>query len=469
MEDFNYKSIFELSDALDKKQFSCTELLQQVFVKIDKLEPSLNSFAFLDRERALEQAKESEKRQVQGVRISQLDGIPTSIKDLIAVRGMPQRFGSRSTDSEIKEVDAPSVERLRKAGAIILGKSTTSEFGCKAVGDNPLTGITTNPWDTNLTPGGSSAGAAAMVAGDIVPYAIGTDGGGSIRIPCSLCGLFGIKPQFGRVPVYPYSATPTLAHVGPITRTVAENALILEIISGFSIKDPFSLNSVSPKFFQNLSKDKKFKIAYSPTFGYAKPDDDILKMTEKAAKVLENIGHNVTVVDNVMADPHDLWSNEFYAGVMAKLDPVIKDSSHLLDPAVLQMLKNNLNTDLSTFYKKVLLRYEFREKINKFFDSFDLLISPTLPTTAFPVGQNLPPNISDRSIVTWVYYTYPFNLTGQPAASVPIGLSEVGLPVGLQVVGRFADEESIFSLCAQLEKNLEFKIQNLIPKGGKLK
>ena len=140
-----------------------------------------------------------------------------------------------------------------------------------------------------------------------------------------------------------------------------------------------------------------------------------------------------------------------------------------IDPAVLQMLKNNLNTDLSTFYKKVFLRYEFREKINKFFDSFDLLISPTLPTTAFPVGQNLPPNISDRSIVTWVYYTYPFNLTGQPAASVPIGLSEGGLPVGLQVVGRFADEESIFSLCVQLEKNLEFKIQNLISKGGKVK
>ena len=153
-----------------------------------------------------------------------------------------------------------------------------------------------------------------MVAADIVPYALGTDGGGSIRIPCSLCGLFGIKPQFGRVPVYPYSATPTLAHVGPITRTVAENALILEIISGFSIKDPFSLNTVPPKFSQNLSKDKKFKIAYSPTFGYAKPDHDIVKMTEKAAKVLEDIGHDVTVNDNVMADPHDLGVMSFMLG-----------------------------------------------------------------------------------------------------------------------------------------------------------
>ena len=218
MSDFLFKSLEELSDGLADKAFSASELLEHTIAQYARLEPRLNMFSHVDFEAARISAKASDDRIRLGERISVLDGIPTSVKDLIAVKDMPQRFGSRAVSDTPVAEDAPSVERLRRAGAVILGKSTTSEFGCKAVGDSPLTGITRNPWNTDKTPGGSSCGAAAMVAAGLVPYAIGTDGGGSIRIPASLCGLFGIKAQFGRVPVFPTSATPTLAHVGPLAR-----------------------------------------------------------------------------------------------------------------------------------------------------------------------------------------------------------------------------------------------------------
>ena len=215
MSELAFATIPELSQGLTSKRFSATELLDDVLVRLDKLEPTLNMFAALDVEGARADAKAAEARQMKDARLSTLDGIPTSIKDLIAQMDLPQRFGSRTAPDTPMGDDAPSVGRLRAAGAVLLGKSTTSEFGCKAVGDSPLTGITRNPWNPDLTPGGSSCGAAAMVAAGLVPYALGTDGGGSVRIPASLTGLFAIKGQFGRVPVYPTSATPTLGHVGP--------------------------------------------------------------------------------------------------------------------------------------------------------------------------------------------------------------------------------------------------------------
>jgi len=276
MKPLDFISVSELSKLIKNKEVSPTELLDSTLKKIEKLDPILNSFAFLDIEGAKSLAKESEKRMMSNSLLSELDGIPTSIKDLIAQKNLPQRFGSKTTSDNLVSADAPSVERLRNAGAVLLGKSTTSEFGCKGVGDSPLTGVTKNPWNSKLTPGGSSCGAASMVAAGIVPYAIGTDGGGSIRIPASLTGLFGIKAQFGRVPVYPTSATPTLAHVCPLTRNVLDACKVLQIISGKDFRDPFTVTENAP-IFENFIKEKKsYKIAWSPTLGYGKNDGNIM-------------------------------------------------------------------------------------------------------------------------------------------------------------------------------------------------
>ena len=454
MKPLDFISVSELSKLIKNKEVSPTELLDNTLKKIEKLDPILNSFAFLDIEGAKSLAKESEKRMMSNSLLSELDGIPTSIKDLIAQKNLPQRFGSKTTSDNLVSADAPSVERLRNAGAVLLGKSTTSEFGCKGVGDSPLTGITKNPWNPELTPGGSSCGAASMVAAGIVPYAIGTDGGGSIRIPASLTGLFGIKAQFGRVPVYPTSATPTLAHVCPLTRNVLDACKVLQIISGKDFRDPFTVTENAP-IFENFIKEKKsYKIAWSPTLGYGKNDGNIMEILDKAIKNISSLGYKIDTIDKVLdEDPVNLWNAEFYAGVGTRLKSVIENSPALIDPAVLEVLKVAINQKMNDYYSLVFQRYAFREKMRIFFEQYDLLITPTLPCVAFEVGLNVPKNMPDKNIVSWVTYTYPFNLTGQPAASINAGFTKENLPVGMQVIGKNNCEIDVLNFCKQFEDN----------------
>jgi aspartyl-tRNA(Asn)/glutamyl-tRNA(Gln) amidotransferase subunit A len=448
MSDFSFKTIGELSAGLSRKDFSPVELLDATVARIELLEPSLNMFCHTDFAAARASALESEGRILRGGKRGELDGIPTSIKDLIAVKGMPQRFGSRAGSSEPSGLDAPSVERLRNAGAIILGKSTTSEFGCKAVGDSPLTGITRNPWNFNKTPGGSSCGAAAAVAAGVFPYAIGTDGGGSLRIPAALCGLFGIKAQFGRVPVYPTSATPTLAHVGPLARTSHDAATVLGAISGYDRRDPATVSGLTPDFIEAGRSYRKMRIAWSPTLGYGRIDREVLELTEQAVKTIAGMGLDVELVEHVTEDPIGLWTAEFYAGVGTRLRNVVLNSPEMLDPAVCDVLKLALAQDMQDYYGKVFERYAFRERMRTFFEDYDILLTPTLPVSAFDVGLDVPPGYEDMNIVSWATFTYPFNLTGQPAASMPVGLTKDGLPVGLQIVTSSHDEASIFALAS---------------------
>jgi len=307
-----FATIGDIAAALDRQTLSPVELLEDVLARIAQLEPTINMFAALDPDGARRAAKAAAERQIKGARLSPLDGIPTAIKDLIAQQGLPLRFGPRSTSADIYAAqDAPVVERLRSAGAVLLGKSTTSEFGCKAVGDSPLTGVTRNPWNPDMTPGGSRCGAAAMVAAGIVPYAIGTDGGGSVRIPAALTGLFGLKGQFGRVPVFPTSATPTLAHIGPLARTAEDAAVVMNAIAGHDRRDPFSVAGPVPDFSSAVRETRPLKIAWSPTLGYARPDGDVLALTEAAVQNIEWLGHTVELVPEVMTDPVDLWNAEF--------------------------------------------------------------------------------------------------------------------------------------------------------------
>ncbi|MBC2837650.1 amidase family protein [Paragemmobacter straminiformis] len=454
MTGFAFATIAELHAGFEARAFSPVEVLADVIRRLQVIEPRLNMFAHLDLEGAQAQARAAETRMMQGARLGPLDGVPTSVKDLIAVAGMPQRFGSRTTGAEPAAQDAPSVSRLRAGGAVFLGKSTTSEFGCKAVGDSPLTGITRNPWDPDKTPGGSSAGAAAMVACGLVPYALGTDGGGSLRIPAALTGLYGFKAQFGRVPVFPTSATPTLAHVGPLARRADDVAAVMSVIAGYDGRDPFSLAGPAPDFAGALVRRRPLRIAFCPTLGYARVDAEVADITARALRGFAGAGHHVDRIDPFFDDPAELWTAEFYAGVAVRLRPALEKTPDLLDPAVLGVLRAAVALDMRSYYETVFRRYAFRETVRALMEPYDVLVTPTLPVAAIDVGVDVPPSQAERTIVSWASFTYPFNLTGQPAVSMPIGLTAAGLPVGLQVVANAMDEETLLSLAAENDLRL---------------
>jgi Asp-tRNA(Asn)/Glu-tRNA(Gln) amidotransferase A subunit family amidase len=443
----------EIRTAIHNKTISAVEVMSDTLERMYGLEPALNAFVTTTPELAMKAAKETDEAVMAGKPLGPLQGIPISVKDLIHVGGVRTTFGSRTRADNIPEADAPSVERVRAAGAGIIGKTTTTEFGSKAgAAESPLTGITHNPWNLKKTPGGSSAGAASSVAAGITPFALGTDGGGSVRIPSSLCGLFGIKAQFGRVPVFPTSATPTLAHVGVLSRTVRDAALLLQTVSGYDTRDPASVSEPVPDFIEACDIPVKgLRIAWSPTLGYAKPTPEVLQITERAVRRFEDMGCSVELVENIIEDPVDLWTAEFYTGIGVALWDDFQKKRDLLDPDLSELLKYAFNQSVESYYTKVFKRYKLRDQIRKFFGNYNLLLTPTLPVSSIDAGINVPPELSDRNIVSWSYFTYPFNLTGNPAASIPCGLDHEGMPVGLQMVAGFNCETDIFKAAASFE------------------
>lgn len=446
-------SAFEMRAQIARKRLSPVELTRRALARAQATQSSLNAFSTIAADLAMAAAQAAEAAVMQGEKLGLLHGVPLSVKDLIAVEGLPFCFGSRAMAGNIASVDAPSVERVRRAGGIIIGKTTTSEFGCKPVGDSPLTGITRHPWNLAMTPGGSSAGAAASVAAGITPFALGTDGGGSIRIPAALTGLVGLKATFGRVPVYPASATPTLAHVGPIARNMRDAALLLAAIAGQDRRDAFSIAGPVPDFLAALDAPVKgMRIAWSPDFGYAKPSPDVLLACEAAVRGFGQMGCHVELAERLFdMDPADVWTAEFYAGVGTRLEKVLAGQRDLLDPAVAEILDAALQQDMRAYYRTVFQRYDLREKNRLLFERFDLVLSPTIPVSSLPVSTNVPVHLIDRNLVSWVYYTYPFNLTGNPAVSICAGFGNGGMPVGLQIAGRPGAEADVIAAASAFE------------------
>lgn len=442
----------ELREAIKKKEVSPVEAIEASLRRLEETEPKINSFAHVSHELARESARMAERQVLAGERLGMLHGIPISVKDLIPVANLPCEYGSKSMVGNVPTEDAPSVDRVKAQGGCIIGKTTTSEFGCKAVGDSPLSGITRNPWNLGKTAGGSSSGSAASVAAGITPIAVATDGGGSSRIPSALCGTFGVKPQFGRIPMSPPAAAPMLGHIGSISRTVRDSALLVMATAGYDRRDPFTVAGPVPNYLEACDRlPNGLRIAWSPTLGYAHPSAEVVSIASDAVLALAGLGCKIEPVDFVFPDPVEIWSSEFFAGAGTRLKDVLKSNPELLDPAVAKDLSTSLNRSLADFCSTLLERYNFRDKVRLFFERYDLLASPTVPVTAFDVGLDLPPDIKDRGIVNWAYYTYPFNLTGQPAASVPAGLTVEGLPVGLQLVSKMHCEEDIFCVASALE------------------
>lgn len=439
----NWASAHELAALMRRRAVSAEEVTRNALSRLAEVEPALNAFVHVDEAGAIAAAREADRRSRAGGPLPPLNGIPVSVKDLIDVAGLPCSYGSRSMLGYVPAADAPSVARLRRAGAVILGKTTTSEFGYRGFTASPVHGVTRNPWDLARTPGGSSGGAAASVAAGVTPFALGTDGGGSIRSPAALTGLVGIKPQFGRVPINPPSATPTLAHVGPIARTVEDAALLLEVIAG---PDDADWTSWQPPLAADRVDAAGLRVAYSPTLGYARRDADVAATVEAAVARLASHLPRFVRIDTVCEDPAEILTTEFIAGVAARLGEVVERAPDLVDPPLLAAIRALAARPLLHYAAVQRRRLMFRETMRHVFAACDVLLTPTTPVAAWPVAHAVPPGYETAAV--WSYFTYPFNLTGQPAASLPCGVTAGGLPVGLQIVVRPQCEHVLIAFAA---------------------
>ena len=366
--------------------------------------------------------------------------MPVSIKDLILTRGWPTLRGSKTVDPEGPwNDDAPATARLREHGAVLLGKTNTPEFGWKGITDSALAGITRNPWNAAKTPGGSSGGAAAAVAAGMGPLAVGTDGGGSIRIPCGFTGLFGIKPSFGRVPAWPLSPFGTVAHVGPITRSVADAALMLNVLAQPDARDWHALPYDPRDWRTGLEQGVKgLRIAFSPNLGYARVDEEILSLVRNAVKVFEDLGAKVEQKDPGFADPEPIFRAHWFSGAAFLLKSV--KERKLVDPGLLEVAAMGEKITAHEILEAQMKRGALGAHMNLFHRDYDLLVTPTLAIAAFDADKKTADAMLHDRWTDWTPFSFPFNLTQQPAASIPCGLTKAGLPVGLHIVGpRYQD------------------------------
>jgi aspartyl-tRNA(Asn)/glutamyl-tRNA(Gln) amidotransferase subunit A len=422
-------------------RISPLEVARAVLKRIDAANPVLNAFNLVS-ETVEEDAKASQARWMKGQPRGLLDGVPTSIKDIILTKGWPTLRGSKTIDPKGPwNDDAPATARLREHGALLLGKTTTPEFGWKGVTDGPLTGITRNPWNPQKTPGGSSGGAAAAVAAGMGALAVGTDGGGSIRIPCSFTGLFGIKPSFGRVPAWPLSPFGTVAHVGPITRSVQDAALMLNVLALPDARDWMALPYDALDYRTHLEDGVRgLRIAYSPDLGYAKVDPEVSALVRKAAKVFEDLGARVEEKHPGFENPEAIFRAHWFSGAAFLLKSIPEEKKKLIDPGLLEVGSEGAKITAGELLDAQLKRGALGMHMNVFHRDYDLLITPTLSIPAFDAGKEVADSMLQGRWTDWTPFSYPFNLTQQPAASIPCGLTKAGLPVGLHIVGpRYAD------------------------------
>ncbi len=435
----------ELSKGFASGSFSPVDAVRASITQIEKHDGTFNAICHLDADAALAQAEASAKRWKSGTALSPIDGVPALIKDLLLVKGWPTRRGSKTVDpNQPWNEDAPSVARLKEAGCVLVGTTTTPEFGWKGVTDSPLTGITRNPWDASKTPGGSSGGSSAAMAAGYAALSLGTDGGGSIRIPAGFTGIFGHKPSFGRVPAYPLSPFGTVAHVGPMTRTAADSALMMHEIAKPDARDWTSLPPDGADYMAALGGSLVgLRIAFSPALGYVTVDPEVAATVAKAVKVLEELGAHVEQVDPGFEDPAPCFKVLWWSGARALLGKLPDEKLALLDPDLRDVVEQARRLTLDDYLEAVRDRGRLGSAMRVFMQRYDLLVTPTLPITAFEAGRLSPASGDTGKWVNWTPFSYPFNLTQQPAASVACGFSQAGLPIGLHLVGRMFDDATV--------------------------
>jgi aspartyl-tRNA(Asn)/glutamyl-tRNA(Gln) amidotransferase subunit A len=451
--DLAFWSATELLHGYATRTVSPVEATQAALARIDALNSRLNAYRLVDAEGALKAARESEARWAKGRPAGLVDGVPTSLKDLTLTKGWSTLRGSRTVDPTGPwDVDAPFVARLREHGAVLLGKTTTPEFGWKGVTDSPLTGITRNPWNPDKTPGGSSGGAAVAAATGMGALHQGTDGGGSIRMPAGYTGIYGIKPTFGRVPAYPLSPFGTVAHVGPMTRTVADSALMLTVMSLPDARDWYAMPADGADFRRACAGSVRgWRIAYCPVLGNAAVHPEIAALVKSAAEAFAELGAIVEEVDAPLTDSHETFRKHWFAGAANLFSAFSDEQKALIDPGLREVAATGVTFSLLEYFEAVKQREAMGTAMSLFHESWDVLLTPTLPIPAFDAGLEVPAGSGMRRWTEWTPYSYPFNLTQQPAASIPCGRTSDGLPAGLQIVATKGREDKVLTASAAYE------------------
>jgi Asp-tRNA(Asn)/Glu-tRNA(Gln) amidotransferase A subunit family amidase len=446
----------ELAARIAARELSPVELMDAVLARVEALQPQLNAFCLLRADEARAEAAEAERSEPRGP----LHGIPISIKDLSPTKGIRTTFGSKAYADNVPDVDATFVTRLRDAGAILIGKTNTPEFGNKGVTDSPLNGTTANPWSLDRTAGGSSGGAAAAVAAGLGPLAEGSDGAGSIRIPASFCGVVGFKPSFGRVPMYPRNGYHTISHHGPITRTTADAALMLSVMAGPDQRDPHIRNE-PPADYLAAVRDPDIKgwtVGFSPDFGHIPVESEVAEIVARSVGTFGDLGANVEeapALPDARQPMTVIWRVVFEAIVRTQIAPRVGPED--MDPHLRELAEAGERLSAADYYDAVsLFRIAFFGELEALFRRYRLLVSPTLSVPPFPhpgEGRPGPDQVAGQAVnpfLGWLL-TYQFNLTGQPAVTVPCGFTAGGLPIGLQIVGRPGADEDVLRAAAAFE------------------
>jgi len=450
--DLTYASARQLAALYRARTVSPVDVARAVLAAVDRWNPVVNAYCHLDRALTLQQAADAEARWMKGTPLSAVDGIPYGIKDLLLVRGMPIGYGSRAAGSaQPSQDDSPAAARMREAGAVLVGKTTTSEFGWKGTADSPLTGITRNIWDTRLTSGGSSGGAACAAAAGMGTFQIGTDGGGSTRIPASFCGIVGMKATFGSVPAWPAGPMLTLSNVGPMARTVSDLDCLLQIMMR---PDPRDWNAVPlPRHvrppidtLQGLRIGLHLDDACSP---------EVRAVILAAVAKLADQGASILPTELPLAGAKDLIQAHWEAGAAWLVAQVPPERHPLLDPGLRQVAGKGDQGSLPAYYQALIGRQKLGEAMLRHFAQFDVVLTPTVPVLPFEAGLDAPPDAATRNWLDWNPYTYPFNLTRQPAISLPAGLGASGLPVGLQLVAGLYQDEWLVDVARRVEDCLQ--------------
>lgn len=453
----------EMPDVLSAAQqirsgeLSSEALVASCLKNIKTHNPTLNAFGDVYDQQALEEARRCDAERQQGQLRGRLHGVPFGIKDLFSTAGLRTTKGSLTSLDNVPDSDAPIIARLKQAGAIIIGKTATTEFGWTGSSYSRVFGHGRNPWGPALTSGGSSSGSAISVAARMVPAALGSDGGGSVRIPGAFCGIFALKASLGRIPTWPWSATEMLSHAGPMTRTVRDSALLFDLLSGPDARDHQALPAKTESWLERCDAPlAPLRVHYSPTLFNTPVDPRIAACVEQA---VEQIAHalpvTLTAKPLTWQSPFDTFDTLWSGGRGVAYGAALKQQLDQLDPGFAALIERAQRLDLADYLKAQKQRAAFANQVHALFDEVDLLITPTLPILPFAADRHIPEAqpTGDSGVewARWTPFTWPFNLSGNPAATIPCGFTPEGLPVGLQVIGRRYAEGDVLQFCAALE------------------
>ncbi|NVM45257.1 MAG: amidase [Candidatus Lokiarchaeota archaeon] len=457
-EEICYMSAYEMVNAIKNQEITSEEITEVIIERIEKINPIINAYCTTTFEMAREMAKRADKRVKNGANIGILNGVPTSIKDLMVVEGVRTTYGSKIYENNVATEDSIVVKRLKDAGCVILGKTNTPEFGHKGVTDNLIFGPTLNPWNLERTSGGSSGGAAASVVTGMGPLAQGSDGGGSIRHPACFCGVYGIKPTFGRVPRYPrlFISAQDCSATGPLVNHISDAALMLDAIKGPFEGDRFSLPADNIKYIEHYNEiPNKLRIGYSFDLGFAKIVQNDIK--ESVLKAIEKFSQFDWVTEKVKIKRtrvSEAFSINWLVTFAYELQPFLEKWKDKMDPNLVKWVEAGLSYPASSLPSSMMTREKFYRVLHSTFQNYDVLITPTTAVTAFECGIAAPTIIEGKGVspTGWQAFTFPFNFTGHPAASIPCGFDRDGLPIGMQIVGKLHDELTVLQVSKAFEE-----------------